>query len=374
MAGGSSAELRERVQKLEEFVANPPTDVAHTALSVKLEELRSELQRVRTVQESHIRETEEKVENLAADVGVLADELRTRLGRLDDDAGLLKKAWLNAGNNDTSGAGVKKYRIPEPKAFAGARSAKELENFVYDMEQYFKTAHINEMEKVAITTMYLCDDAKLWWRTRTEDKSRSEISSWSELKKELRDQFLPANSGWQAREALRRVKHDKTVRDYVKEFTSVMLDVKGMSEEDKVFNFVSNLQPWAQAELRRQGVRDFQQAVAAADSLVDLKLDRSDAVSSKSKGKDKVVSESGKDGGTEHDKGNGADGHPNKGKGGYSGCFICKGSHRAKDCPTREKLAAIQMEESRGGSNSGAGDGGVNSLVLLGGLQAKEFG
>ena len=45
-----------------------------------------------------------------------------------------------------------------------------------------------------------------------------------------------------------------------------------MSEEDKLFNFVFGLQAWAQTELRRQGVKDFPAAMAAADFLVDYKL------------------------------------------------------------------------------------------------------
>ena len=39
--------------------------------------------------------------------------------------------------------------------------------------------------------------------------------------------------------------------DYVKEFSSLMLDIKNMSEEDKSFNFFYGLQAWAQTELRR---------------------------------------------------------------------------------------------------------------------------
>ncbi|RVW40269.1 hypothetical protein CK203_082804 [Vitis vinifera] len=51
-----------------------------------------------------------------------------------------------------------------------------------------------------------------------------------------------------------------------------MLDIKNMSEEDKLFNFMSGLQGWAQTELRRQGVRDLPAAMAAADCLVDYKM------------------------------------------------------------------------------------------------------
>ena len=75
-----------------------------------------------------------------------------------------------------------------------------------------------------------------------------------------------------AREALKRLRHTGSVREYVKEFSSLMLDIKNMSEEDKLFNFMSGLQGWAQTELRRQGIRDLPTAMAAADCLVDYKM------------------------------------------------------------------------------------------------------
>ena len=54
-----------------------------------------------------------------------------------------------------------------------------------------------------------------------------------------------------AREALKRLRHIGSVKDYVKEFSSLMLDIKNMSEEGKLFNFMSGLQGWAQTKLRR---------------------------------------------------------------------------------------------------------------------------
>ncbi|KAL0368640.1 UNVERIFIED_CONTAM: hypothetical protein Scaly_1082900 [Sesamum calycinum] len=62
-----------------------------------------------------------------------------------------------------------------------------------------------------------------------------------------------------------------------------MLDVRDMSEEDKLFNFMAGLKPWAQTELRRQGVKDLPTAIAAADRLGDYKVpnepeQRSDAI------------------------------------------------------------------------------------------------
>ena len=56
----------------------------------------------------------------------------------------------------------RKVKVPEPKSFGAAQSAKELEIFLWDMEQYFKGSHISDDEKVLITSMCLSEDAKLW--------------------------------------------------------------------------------------------------------------------------------------------------------------------------------------------------------------------
>ncbi|KAK3205899.1 hypothetical protein Dsin_019945 [Dipteronia sinensis] len=83
--------------------------------------------------------------------------------------------------------------------------------------------------------MYLSGDAKLWWRTRmTGDPSdvMPSIVVWESLKKELNDQFLPC------KENLKKLKLIGSMRDYVKEFSSLMLDIQNMSKEDKLFNFM----------------------------------------------------------------------------------------------------------------------------------------
>ncbi|TYK14140.1 uncharacterized protein E5676_scaffold513G00100 [Cucumis melo var. makuwa] len=91
---------------------------------------------------------------------------------------------------------VTKVKVLEPKPFCGVRDAKALENFIFDLEQYFKTINtITEEVKVTLATMYLCEDAKLWWRSRYMDiqEGRCTIDIWDVLKKELRLQFFPEN-------------------------------------------------------------------------------------------------------------------------------------------------------------------------------------
>ena len=140
-----------------------------------------------------------------------------------------------------------KVKIPEPKAFSGARSANELEIIIWDIEQHFTVARVPDADKLNITTMYLTGDAKLWWRTRNADDVsavRPRIDTWDKVIKEMRDQFLPSNASWLARDKLKRLRQTCSVREYIKEFTSVMLDIQNMSDEDKLHNFISGMQGW----------------------------------------------------------------------------------------------------------------------------------
>ncbi|KAL5756933.1 hypothetical protein ACOSQ2_021679 [Xanthoceras sorbifolium] len=99
--------------------------------------------------------------------------------------------------------------MQRPKSVVILQNAEELENFLWDIEQYFRAAKIPEREQ------------------------------------------------------------------YVKEFSSLMLDIQNMPEEDKLFNFMSGLQTWIQAELRRQGVKDIPLAMVAAEGLVDFRISSS---------------------------------------------------------------------------------------------------
>ena len=143
---------------------------------------------------------------------------------------------------------------------------------------------------------------------------------------------------------------------------------------------MSGLQGWAQTELRRQGVRDLPTAMAAADCLVDYKLGNIvPTQKSKSEGnkKAKFEGKNHKKAGWKNLKGKApskqvAVTKPTE-KGGKTarpanrptGCFICTGPHRARDCPKREKLSALVTGDDKANSDSDEGPSRVNPLQLL---------
>ncbi|KAL0439055.1 UNVERIFIED_CONTAM: hypothetical protein Slati_2388500 [Sesamum latifolium] len=157
--------------------------------------------------------------------------------------------------------------ILEPKAYSGARDAKEVENFLFDMEQYFLATNVeDEARKVSTTTMYLTGDAKLWWRTKYSEIQANQVrlDTWALLREAIRMQFFPENIEYNARQALWKLEHTGSMQDYVKSFSVLM------SEKDKLFTFMEGLKPWARLELQRQRVTDLGSAMTAAECLTDF--------------------------------------------------------------------------------------------------------
>ena len=142
-----------------------------------------------------------------------------------------------------------RVEVPKPHTFNGQRDAKELDNFLWHMERYFEAiALTNEATKVRTATLYLTDNATLWWHRRFMEieKGTCTIDTWADFKREIKKKFYPEDAGYIARRKIRHLKHMGSVRDYVKEFSSLMLEAPDMNENELLFNFMENLQGWAE--------------------------------------------------------------------------------------------------------------------------------
>lgn len=110
------------------------------------------------------------------------------------------------------------------------------------------------------------------------------------------------------------------MRDYVEKFSSLMLDINNMLDEDKLFNFMSGLQSWAQIELQTQAIKDLLAIIATADGLVDSRFINTSPSESK-KSKDSKKDNSSCDGEKKNSSQNKTkQGNPQRNK--SSGCFM----------------------------------------------------
>jgi len=86
-------------------------------------------------------------------------------------------------------------------------------------------------------------------------KGTYSINNWEEFKADLKRQFYPKNAEDEARGKLRRLTQKGSIRDYVKEFSELLLEIPDMGEKDSLFLFMDGLAGWAKMELQRGGVQ-----------------------------------------------------------------------------------------------------------------------
>ncbi|KAL0434181.1 UNVERIFIED_CONTAM: hypothetical protein Slati_2752400 [Sesamum latifolium] len=232
--------------------AIPEDETSRLAGTVmNLEEKISSLEAETTGLNSELEDCRQVIQELTSAFGGggIAD-MRRDMEQMSIQIGLLQRAMSNA-PVVAHDAGAR-LQIPEPKAYGGARDAKEVENFLFDMEQYFLAVNVEDVaRKVSTATIYLTGDAKLWWRTKYSEIQENQVrlDTWALLREAIRVQFFPENVEYNARWALRKLEYTGSMQDYLKSFSALMLDIRDMLEKDKLFTFMEGLKPWARLEL-----------------------------------------------------------------------------------------------------------------------------
>ncbi|RVW98232.1 Retrovirus-related Pol polyprotein from transposon 17.6 [Vitis vinifera] len=330
-------DIREQIQDLREGVLGSQVQpVSH-------EEFMSFQDKVMTMFAS----VESRMEALAAHMDARDQEIRQELA--------IYKTAVSARVMATHEA--PRVEVPKPHTFSGKRDAKELDNFLWHMERYFEVIALkDEATKVRTATLYLTDNATLWWRRRFADIERGmcTIDTWDAFKREIKRQFYPEDVAYLARKSLKRLKHTGSIREYVKEFSTLMLEIPNMAEEELLFNFMDNLQSWVEQELRRRGVQDLATVMAVAESLVDYRRGDSSKPKPPSKGNQA------KGGGDKRSQGHTSKEGSSKGPSGKDG--KARTSERSSH---PGPIASCAME--------GQGDAKVGSLQLLNALKAKPM-
>ncbi|XP_039024486.1 uncharacterized protein LOC120157439 [Hibiscus syriacus] len=241
-----------------------------------------------------------------------------------EDLTLCKRAAVSGGANNVS---TSRVECPKPQGFNRARDAKEVENYLWRMEKH---ADI--------------------------ERGACQLDMWDEFKKELKKHFYPENVVYEARKKLRELKQRGIMRDYVKEFTTLMLQIPNMSEEDLLFYFIDGLQGWAKQEMYRRDIRTVDEAIA--ESLIDFQpYFHTNAAKNKDKyparggGERRENNQGNRDRDHRRPQAKEGDRDRRPGRRDYEekkktfvpkgGCFLCKGPHQMSSCPKLGSLSAI---------------------------------
>lgn len=108
------------------------------------------------------------------------------------------------------------------------------------------------------------------------ERGSNNIATWDKFKGEHKRQFYPENVEHEAKVKLYRLTHKGNVKDYVKEFSQLLLEINNFLDNEALFCFMDGLQPCAKVEIQRRGAQDLNAAITIAKSLVDYnKLEKS---------------------------------------------------------------------------------------------------
>ena len=230
----ASKDTEERLNALEDFVHRLSaecfgTEIGAPSLGDRVDRMESDvatLSRDAEMESSGTQALREEIVEMRAAAtqnNETLEEMRMTIGELRAEVRLLKIATANGfggrngrGEESLVGRLPPRQKIPEPKSFGGERDARELQNYFFDMEQYFKAIELeDERQKVTTATMYLTGDAKVWWRTQWVmiEAGRLSVDTWDELKRCINKQYLPHNAGQQARRTFRTMRKTGSVRD-----------------------------------------------------------------------------------------------------------------------------------------------------------------
>ena len=111
------------------------------------------------------------------------------------------------------------------------------------MDDYFALAIYNPIAQGIMGRAKLEGSAKLWWKLHCQTQGKAEnFVGWAELKKSLREQYLPLNySTVKMNEFLSCVRKGQAIDDYYEEFVKFSRHAPLMTEEHKIKQVHSRL-------------------------------------------------------------------------------------------------------------------------------------
>ncbi|EOY03061.1 Uncharacterized protein TCM_017485 [Theobroma cacao] len=134
----------------------------------------------------------EMLENVAEQNSQLESMVEILQHELEDLRAEVRAARAEGGYEVAARSEVR-LEVPKPKELRCKRDAKEIDNFLWGLEQYFKVTGIStDDHQMTAASMYLGDTALLWWRHRCDDRlGGAPVLTWVDFQTELRKQLYP---------------------------------------------------------------------------------------------------------------------------------------------------------------------------------------
>jgi len=201
-------------------------------------------------------------------MGVTAEQayaqLQAQVLQLQQQVQLQQSQPQRARSSSPSSHRGDKPRLPAPPAFDG-RTAGGVDVWLRELRKQFAWYGAGmqaEADRIRFGSAHLSGVALDWW----ESIEGKQPVSWSSFEDALRTRFQPANSADAARQQLDKLRHlpRQQVHEYTAEFRRLLMAVPKMEEGDRVYRYVSGLQPRLSGLVKLQAPSTLAEAISLA--------------------------------------------------------------------------------------------------------------
>src|SRR4051812_24318219 len=136
------------------------------------------------------------------------------------------------------------------------------------MNQYFlATGTQNQERTVYLATNLLRGDTATWWRHHYERHigDKATVPIWNEFEKLITKKFKPVNATKIARDQLANLRQTGSVKTYNSRFTSIILEIPTIDEEEQLDRYTRGLKEKVHIEVELREPHDLEDAMRIAD-------------------------------------------------------------------------------------------------------------
>jgi hypothetical protein len=172
----------------------------------------------------------------------------------------------------TGTAKGERFQPAKPGNFDGARDRKVVDAWLAEMDDYIHAAKVGRHSAVELAQSYLKGYVATWWRIVRQEERKNHGYDWEFFKECIESEFIPRNSNYMSRCKLRDLVNatNENLKQYVRAYSELMLEIRHMHELDCVCQFVMGLLTWAKRKLEENWPASLSEAIMKVENFSDV--------------------------------------------------------------------------------------------------------
>jgi hypothetical protein len=165
-----------------------------------------------------------------------------------------------------------RFQSAKPGKIDGVRDRKVVDAWLVEMDDYLHATKVGPHFAVELVQSYLKGYVATWWRTVRQEEGKNHGYTWEFFKERLESEFVPRNFDYISRCKLRDLVNatNENLRQYVRAYSELMLEIRHMHELDHVCQFVMGLPTWAKRKLEESWPASLSEAITKVENFSDV--------------------------------------------------------------------------------------------------------